>query len=119
MYSRCLHWKLRSRKPEVLCSITWGGAQAIVVDWENGVMHDGTNPRKDGRAAGYCAIRAICAVPLKGMQWIRIAGSVFIQAGENTSHRRQQLFRRADAGLFESGAAGFPATGVQPVATFD
>ena len=37
----------------VTCDSPHGGGQGIVIDWENGVLQGGSDPRKDGHAGGF------------------------------------------------------------------
>jgi gamma-glutamyltranspeptidase/glutathione hydrolase len=32
---------------------SFGGYQGILIDWDHGVLHGATDPRKDGAAVGY------------------------------------------------------------------
>ncbi len=46
--------KLREKGHRVVRSKSgMGGYQGILIDWENGVLHGATEPRKDGAAVGY------------------------------------------------------------------
>jgi gamma-glutamyltranspeptidase/glutathione hydrolase len=46
--------ELRGKGHQVMRSRgSYGGYQVILIDWANGTLHGGTEPRKDGCAAGY------------------------------------------------------------------
>ena len=44
---------LRARGHQVVRGEPGGGYQGILIDWENGTLHGGSEPRKDGMAVGY------------------------------------------------------------------
>lgn len=43
----------RGHKVSLARGVGFGGYQGILIDWEKGVLHGATEPRKDGAAAGY------------------------------------------------------------------
>ncbi|HUE70365.1 MAG TPA: gamma-glutamyltransferase [Pirellulaceae bacterium] len=44
---------LQAKGHKVIRARGYGGYQGILIDWENGVLHGGTEARKDGAAVGY------------------------------------------------------------------
>ena len=44
---------LKAKGHKVVRARGYGGYQGILIDWENGVLHGGTEARKDGAAVGY------------------------------------------------------------------
>jgi gamma-glutamyltranspeptidase/glutathione hydrolase len=44
---------LQAKGHKVVRARGYGGYQGILIDWENGVLHGGTEARKDGAAVGY------------------------------------------------------------------
>ena len=45
--------KLKAKGHKVVRARGYGGYQGILIDWESGVLHGGTESRKDGTAVGY------------------------------------------------------------------